>query len=39
MSTKQSKKGTSIYIILNLIALIGVLRTKELIENIELILN
>ena len=28
-----------IYITLNLITLIGVLRTKELIENIELILN
>ena len=28
-----------IYIILNLITLISVLRTKELLENIELILN
>ena len=28
-----------IYIILNLITLINILKTKELIENIELILN
>ena len=39
MSAKQSKKGTSIRITLNLITLIGVLRIKELIENIKLILN